>query len=131
MMWDMRRHFDPRPMPERKVVIVFLYPELSGTRRSWWLIVEPGKDVDLCAIDPSFDVDGHVVAELRIMTAIWLGLKSVPAARDHGKLVLTGDPILAARLTTWLGRNLSGADRTLKSGAARPRVDRLAGMAAS
>jgi DNA-binding HxlR family transcriptional regulator len=130
LMWDMRRHFDPRPMPKRRVVIAFLYPELSGMRRSWWLIVEPGKDVDLCAIDPGFDVDLHIVAELRIMTAIWLGLTSVSAARDGGKLVLTGDPGLAARWTMWLERGLAGADRAPTRGAARPPADGLAGMAA-
>lgn len=128
LMWDMCRHFDPRLKPKRRVVIAFLYPELSGVRSSWWLIVEPGKDVDLCAIDPGFDVDLHVVADLRIMTAIWLGLTSVPAARARGKLVLTGDPTVAARLTTWLERNRSGAHRTSTRGAARLPGDRLAAM---
>jgi DNA-binding HxlR family transcriptional regulator len=130
LMWDMRRHFDPRPMPKRRVVIAFLYPELSGTRRSWWLIVEQNGEVDLCAIDPGFNVDLHIVADLRIMTAVWLGLMSVPAARDRGKLLLAGDPIVAARLTTWLERDVSGADRALPSGTARPRAGRPAATAA-
>lgn len=129
LMWDMRRHFDRRTMPDRKVVIAFLYPELTGTRRSWWLIVEPGEEVDLCAIDPGFDVDLHVVAELRVMTGIWLGLTSVGAARDGGKLVMTGDPTVAARLARWLGRGPAGTDRTLTAAATRAGADRPAGMA--
>lgn len=103
LMWDMRRNLDPRPLPARKVVVAFLYPEISPPRRRWWLIVEPGAPVDLCSVDPGLDVDLHVVAELRIMTAIWMGLASVDESRARQQLLLTGDPVLAESLRNWLG----------------------------
>ena len=82
LMWDMRRNLDPTPMPDRRVVIQFLYRDLSKARQNWWLIVEPGEEVDLCSVEPGFDVDLFVVSELRTMTAIWMGLETVRHAAD-------------------------------------------------
>ncbi|MFG1373305.1 helix-turn-helix domain-containing protein [Xanthobacter oligotrophicus] len=103
LMWDMRRNLDPTPMPKRRSVIKFQYPELSVAQRSWWLMVEPQVEVDLCSVDPGFDVDLYVVSDLRTMTAIWMGLDTVRAAVDERRLMLTGDPALAGNMQTWLG----------------------------
>jgi DNA-binding HxlR family transcriptional regulator len=46
LMWDMRRNVDPQPVPQRRVVIRFLYPEQPQGRRRWWLVVDRGT-VDL------------------------------------------------------------------------------------
>nr|QQZ48764.1 helix-turn-helix transcriptional regulator [Phenylobacterium glaciei] len=75
LMWDMRRGLDPAPLPNRRSVIQFLYPELPSVERSWWLIVDPDGEVDLCSIDPGFDVDLYAAVDLRTMTAIWMGSK--------------------------------------------------------
>ncbi|MDV6321194.1 transcriptional regulator, partial [Chromohalobacter sp. HP20-39] len=52
LMWDMRRNLNTTPMPQRRSVVQFIYPELSATQRCWWLIVDPNEVVDLCSIDP-------------------------------------------------------------------------------
>ena len=57
LMWDMRRNIDPRPMPRRRNTIQVIFTDLPDVRRNWWLIVQPGEDVDLCSVDPGFDVD--------------------------------------------------------------------------
>jgi DNA-binding HxlR family transcriptional regulator len=103
LMWDMRRSLNPNPMPKRKSVIQFRYAELPAAQRHWWLIVDPETGVDLCALDPGFEVDLHVSTDLRTMTAIWMGLENVRAARAHGRLTLSGNRALAADMQTWLG----------------------------
>jgi hypothetical protein len=35
----------------------------------WWLIVQPGEEVDVSSVDPGVEVDLHLV--LRTMTEIW------------------------------------------------------------
>ena len=52
LMWNMRRNLRPDPMPARRVVVEFRYPELPADERRFWLIVEPGRPVDLCSFDP-------------------------------------------------------------------------------
>ena len=101
LMWDMRRNLNPKPLPNRRAVILFLYRELPVSKRSWWLVVEPHGDVDLCWTDPGFDVDLYVSTDLRTMTAIWMGLTTVK--KESEKVALTGDVEIAGKIETWLG----------------------------
>jgi len=114
LMWDMRRGLAPAPMPKRRIVIQFQYGELTASP-SWWLIVDPDEPVDLCSVDPGFDVDLFVTTDLRTMTAIWMGLDSVRAAVASGRLMLTGDRQLAADMQTWLGLSPFARERKLAS----------------
>lgn len=103
LMWDMRRNLDPTPLPARRCVIQFRFAEAPEALRRWWLLIDPGHEVDLCSIDPGFDVDLYVSADLRAMTAIWMGYETVRNAVEREQLVLTGDPDIAAQMQRWLG----------------------------
>jgi DNA-binding HxlR family transcriptional regulator len=115
LMWDMRRGLNTTPMPRRRSVIHFQYPELTPAQRVWWLIVAPGAQVDLCSVDPGFDVDLYVSTDLRTMTAIWMGLDTVRKARADQRLMLTGDKLLATDMQTWLGLSPFARERKLAS----------------
>jgi DNA-binding HxlR family transcriptional regulator len=115
LMWDMRRNLNTTPMPARRSVVEIVYPELPSAQRRWWLIVDPGTGVDLCKIDPGFDVDLYVSADLRSMTAIWLGLDTVRAAVASHRMVLTGSRQLGASMQTWLGLSPFARERKLAS----------------
>jgi hypothetical protein len=115
-MWDMHRNLDPTPMPDRRCVVQFLYPELHKARRSWWLLVDPPGEVDLCSVDPGFDVDLYVTTDLKTMTAIWMGLSKVKNEVDAGRLVLTGNRGLARRMQTWLGLSPFASERNRVGG---------------
>lgn len=101
LMWDMRRNLDPSPLPAQRAVIQFLYPELPASKRSWWLVIEPQGDVDLCWADPGFDVDLYVSTDLRTMTAIWMGLTTV--AKEREQIEFTGNRKIAESMQAWLG----------------------------
>jgi DNA-binding HxlR family transcriptional regulator len=70
LMWDMRRNISTKPLPQRRSTIQVIFSDLQEARRNWWLIVEPGAEVDLCSVDPGFDVDLYLVTDLRTMTQI-------------------------------------------------------------
>jgi DNA-binding HxlR family transcriptional regulator len=101
LMWDMRRNLNPTPLPNRRTVIEFLYPQLPVSKRFWWLVVEKQGEVDLCWSDPGFDVDLYVSTDLRTMTAIWMGLTTV--TKESEKIILTGDRDIARKMQAWLG----------------------------
>jgi hypothetical protein len=103
LMWDMRRNLRTSPLPRRRCVIAFKYPELPSTKGRWWLIVNVEGDVDLCSVDPGFEVDLSVTSALRTMTSIWLGLSTVHEERDAQRLVLFGDKELTTQMQQWLG----------------------------
>jgi len=115
LMWDMRRGLVTSPMPKRRSVIHFRYPEQPLPQRAWWLIVEPGEPVDLCLVDPGFDVDLYVSVDLRTMTAIWMGLDTVRQAEATGRMVLTGDRGLATQMQAWLGLSPFAREQKLAS----------------
>ena len=103
LMWDMRRGLNVTPLPPRKITIQFVYPELSKAEQNWWLLIDPKHGVDLCSVDPGFDVDLFTRCDLRTMTAIWMGLDTVSKAIADDRLLLIGDKDVADKMQLWLG----------------------------
>ena len=101
LMWDMRRNLNPDPLPKRRTVIQFLYAELPASKSHWWLVVEPGGEVDMCWSDPGFEIDLFIATDLRTMTAIWMGVTTV--ARERARFEFTGSKAIAASMQIWLG----------------------------
>jgi hypothetical protein len=102
LMWDMRRHLDPTPLPPRRCAVEFHFPEVDVAKRSWWLVIEGGK-VDLCSFDPGFEIDLYVRGSLRSMTAVWMGLATVRTEVEGRKIELIGDKDIAQSMQQWLG----------------------------
>ena len=103
LMWDMRRNLNVEPLPSRRITIHIIYPELPQARQNWWLLIDPTHGVDLCSVDPGFDVDLFSRSDLRTMTAIWMGLDTVSKAISDDRLTLTGDREIAKDMQQWLG----------------------------
>ena len=102
LMWDIRRNINTNPLPPRRNTIQFIFNDQPASERNYWLIVEPGHEVDLCLIDPGLDVDLYVSTDLRTMTEIWLGYTTLNAGSENGRFALTGNSKLAADLRAWL-----------------------------
>lgn len=102
LMWDIRRNIDPESLPRCRSTIQFIFNDRSASERNYWLVVEPGKEVDLCIVDPGFDVELYVSTDLRTMTEIWLGYTTIAQAKDSGRLILTGSSQLQGALRLWL-----------------------------
>jgi len=102
LMWDMRRNLRPTEVPDRRCTIQFIYPEMTGSRKVWWLVIEDG-EVDLCMVDPGHEVDLYVQSPLRSMTAVWMGHTTFKAEIDAGNIVLTGDKAIARAMHSLLG----------------------------
>jgi DNA-binding HxlR family transcriptional regulator len=113
LMWDMRRNLNPDPLPDRRVVIQFLYHDLPSTKRDWWVVVEADGTVDLCWADPGFEVDAYVRTDLRTMTAIWMGVTDLQAERD--KVEITGPREISSTMQTWLGLSPFAVQKKLVS----------------
>lgn len=101
LMWDMRRNLNLDPLPPRRCTIQFLYPELAPNQQNYWLVVESAK-VDLCQVDPGFDVDLLVTSSLQTMTKVWMGLSRLDAEVNAGRVQLDGDPSVGRAMQHWL-----------------------------
>lgn len=103
LMWDMRRHLNPEPLPKRRVTVRFTFPEAAVHHRDHWLVVEPSGETDLCHVDPGHEVDLFVTGSLRAMTAVWMGKARLREVVEDGSLELIGDAALSRNMQSWLG----------------------------
>lgn len=113
LMWDMRRSVNVATLPRQRTVIQFTYTDRPPNRRNYWLVVEANGTVDVCSIDPGFDVDLYVTTDLRTMTAIWLGLTTIRAQTESDHLTMVGDTALQGTMPSWLGLSSFAAERKL------------------
>ena len=112
LMWDMRRNLVPSALPDRaRSTIKIVYRDVSAGRKSWWLVVEGGK-VDLCAVDPGYEVDLYVSSGLRSMTAVWMGHSTLKAEFESGAIKLTGDKNIARAMHAWLGLSKFASEKS-------------------
>jgi DNA-binding HxlR family transcriptional regulator len=102
LMWDMRRNLRIDPAPPSRRVVQVKFPDAPAKDRQWWLVATPDGCVDLCKIDPGFDVDLYVNAELKALTSIWMGLMPFAQAVHDERVLLTGDREIARAFPSWL-----------------------------
>ena len=114
LMWDMRRNLRPEPLPPRRCTVKFTYPEISAVRKSWWLVIDQGT-VDLCEVNPGFEVDLYVQGSLHSMTSVWMGMSTLNAEIRSGKVELTGDKAIARSMHEWLGLSGFAKERRMAS----------------
>lgn len=103
LMWDMRRNLNTDPMPRKKSTVQLTFSDVEPARRKWWLVIEPDQEVDLCSVDPGYDVDLFVSVDLRTMTEIWMGYSSVKSMVAENRINLVGNRELEDKMQQWLG----------------------------
>ena len=101
LMWDMRRHLVPSLVPCQRCTVKFIFPELSG-RKTWWVVIDKN-EVDICLVDPGYEVDLHVRSSLRSMTSVWMGITTLRSEIEAGNIELSGDKAIEGSIHKWLG----------------------------
>src|SRR6476661_1792020 len=78
---------------QRRVVVRFDFrgvPAAHKWSRTYWLVMQR-PDVDFCIIEPGFEVDLFVDADLAALSRVWLGEVPIRQAIREGNVNLTGD----------------------------------------
>jgi DNA-binding HxlR family transcriptional regulator len=134
LMWNMRRRVNSTNLPaRRRSVIQFIFPELPEAERNYWIIARPGEPADLCSVDPGHNVDLYITADLRALTAAWMGHSTLQAEMARETITLIGDRVLIATIGDWMVRShFAGAgqpkpsnDRAVRGGVTRRPAGRL------
>lgn len=104
LTWDMRRRIALDRLPEKRVVVRFDFrgvPPGHKAPKTYWLVLEK-PEVDLCIIEPGFEVDIFVDADLAALTRVWLGEVPIRQAIREGGIKLTGDRQGVRDFPSWL-----------------------------
>jgi hypothetical protein len=104
LMWDIHRKVHPEYFPPGRTTVQFVFAGVPAGRRHWWLI-SATSEVDVCPIDPGFEIDLHVTTHLRTLTKIWLGDLTYRIALTKGDIKLDGPRPLQRHFEQWLGRS--------------------------
>ena len=100
LMWALRRMVRVDALPDDRVVIHFSFRR-DPKHRYWLVLKRP--DVDLCLIDPGFDVDLELSAELEAMARVCLGHLPLVQAVKSGRVEVSGAAHHRRALYQWLG----------------------------
>lgn len=104
LMWNVKRKLDPAPAPPRRCTVEFSFPDMTPSKRRYWLIVTP-RAVDLCHTDPGFGTDVYVSGNLRSVTAMWMGLSTPQREIDDGHMEITGTTEYVRLVKRWLAQS--------------------------
>jgi DNA-binding HxlR family transcriptional regulator len=104
LTWDMHRRIAIERLPEKRVVVRFDFrgvPAGHKAPRTYWLVLQR-PEVDLCVIEPGFDVDLYVDADLASFCRVWLGEVPMRQAIREGDIRLAGERQAARDFPSWL-----------------------------
>lgn len=104
LTWDMRRRFAVDALPERRTTVRFDFrgiPAVHKAPRTYWFVLQR-PDVDLCIIEPGFEVDVFVDADLTAFSKVWLGEIPIRQAIREGAINLSGERSLLREFPSWL-----------------------------
>jgi DNA-binding HxlR family transcriptional regulator len=104
LMWDIRRSLFTGALPSHRCTVKFVYPELSGGRHTYWLVIKGGV-VDLCMVDPGFEVNLNIRSSLRSMTSVWMGMTALKDEINAGNIEITGEKAIERSIQQWLALN--------------------------
>jgi DNA-binding HxlR family transcriptional regulator len=104
LTWDMRRRIAVDRLPEKRVTVRFDFRGVPATHKApktYWLVMER-PEVDLCIIEPGFEVDVFVDADLAAFSRVWLGEIPIRQAIRERAINLTGDRQAVRDFPSWL-----------------------------
>jgi DNA-binding HxlR family transcriptional regulator len=100
LMWALRRNVRVDALPAERLVVSFRFRGYHD--RQFWLVLDR-PNVDLCLIDPGFDVDVTVVADVQALAQVCLGHFSLVQAVKSGSIELGGSSRRRRSVYEWLG----------------------------
>jgi len=105
LMCELRRTA-PRELPDGRPrrVAAFWLEGVPAERRRYWLVFEADA-VDVCTRDPGHEVDLFVTAHIRTLVELWVGHRSIAAARADGSLRLDGSRAECDAFGRWFVRS--------------------------
>lgn len=104
LMWSARRKLRVAELPPRRFVMRFHFGGAPLGRNLYWLVAQPGAEVDICLTDPGTDVDLYIETTIHAMAALMLGRTTIAREIAAERLFLSGDPRLIHSVERWFPR---------------------------
>jgi putative sterol carrier protein len=101
LMLSVQRNLDVAALAQAHVVLAFVFSDLHGSQRRWWLLVDP-EATELCTEAPGRPEDVTLTCSLRTMTEVFTGDTTLKQALASGRLQTKGPTQLLRSIHRWL-----------------------------
>lgn len=101
LMLSVQRNFDATAFPKSHGVVAFIFSDLHGEQRRWWLVFDAPR-AEVCSIPPGGSDDVRMTCTLRTLAEIYTGDTTLGAAVDSGRLEIDGSPAVVRKAHRWL-----------------------------
>jgi len=101
IMLRVQQNFDASAFPEEHGVVAFVFSDLHGKLRRWWLLVDDGQ-LELCAQPPGRKEDLTLTCARRTLAQLFTGESTLKGALAGGLLTTRGSRKLTSSLQRWL-----------------------------
>lgn len=101
-IWHLRHNIDSDFLPNRRTVFQFTFPEQIPENQNFWVVSKPDEPVDVCYINPGYDVDLFITAKLEVMVSVYFGYTRLAAEIENERISLIGQTPLARSIGKWL-----------------------------
>ncbi|QUR66802.1 winged helix-turn-helix transcriptional regulator [Mycobacterium spongiae] len=104
LMWDIRRSISVEAWPRARTVVGFTLSGADPKAARWWLTVSEG-EVDVCDVDPGYEVAATVETSLLTLTRLWRGDLSWSRTILDGAVTIHGAAATRRAVPGWLGQS--------------------------
>lgn len=101
LLWDLHRNLDLDAIPDTQTVLAFHLDDARPSARDWWVVVRDG-EVDLCDVDPGYEVTARIETSLETLTRVWIGEVAWEQAVRAGSLRTIAAEDVRRQVPRWL-----------------------------
>jgi DNA-binding HxlR family transcriptional regulator len=100
LLWWMRNGIYSERLPQRRIVVEFLFRGAGAQVDRYWLLLEKD-DRPICVKPPGFETDVLVHAELAALYEVWLGRITFAEAQHDARIEVDATPALIRAFPVW------------------------------
>jgi len=101
LMLHVSRNFDASAFPKAHAVVAFVFSDLHGSARCWWLLLDRGR-TELCTARPGRAADVTLTCKLRSMAEVFNGNLALKSALAMGRIEAEGPVKIMRNAEHWL-----------------------------
>ncbi len=94
LVWWMHTRIDATKLPARRIV---LHVRFADDPHRYWIVVD-ANGPSVCDVDPGFEVDVTITADIATLHRVWLGREPMTQAVRSGGLAFEGPRALTSRM---------------------------------
>lgn len=111
LLWELKRTSGPVSLAESTVLVRFELMDRPDYRFAQWAVGPDGR-IDVMRSGRGREADLVVRAPMRTLVDVWLRREPLEDATRDGQIELRGEPDLARRFCSWLGRSPYAPEQT-------------------